>query len=69
MRVLGKYQDKTVVIGSHGTALCTIIHYFDNSFGYEDFAEKSLMPWIVKFIFCGRELQNIEKINVFERED
>ena len=43
---------------------------FDKSVEYEVFAEiKSLMSWIVKFIFCGRELQNIEKINVFERED
>lgn len=66
--VLEKYKDKTVVVGSHGTALSTIINYFDSSFGYDEFAEiKSLMPWIVKFVFCSGELQSIEAINVFEK--
>ena len=66
--VLEKYKDKTVVVGSHGTALSTIINYFDSSFGYDEFTEiKSLMPWIVKFVFCGGELQSIEAINVFEK--
>ncbi len=54
-QILTQYPDKTVVIGSHGTALSTIIHYYDPSFGYEDFnAIKKVMPWVVKFIFEGR---------------
>ncbi len=59
--VLSRYQDKNIVIGSHGTALCTVINHFDPSFGYEQFMEmKSLMPWIVKFVFEGRNFQGIE---------
>jgi len=59
--VLSRYRDKNIVIGSHGTALCTVIHHFDPSFGYEQFMEiKSLMPWIVKFVFEDRNLQEIE---------
>ena len=50
--VLRKYPGKNIIIGSHGTALSTIIHYFDNTFGYDDFVKiKSKMPWIVEFEF------------------
>ncbi len=60
--VLNKYKDKNIVIGSHGTALSTIINFYDHSFGYNDFMEiKSVMPWIVKFIFEGEYLQAIKK--------
>lgn len=48
--VLEKYQDKNIAIGSHGTALSTIINYYDKSFGYEDFERiRTVMPWIVEF--------------------
>jgi 2,3-bisphosphoglycerate-dependent phosphoglycerate mutase len=50
--VLVKYQRKNIVIGSHGTALSTIINYYDKSFGYEDFEKiRFVMPWIVEFVF------------------
>lgn len=50
--VLDKYPDKNIVIGSHGTALSTIINYYDSSFGYDDFEKiKLVMPWIVEFVF------------------
>ena len=44
-QVLDRFLDKTIVIGSHGTALSTIINYFDKSFGYEEFEKiKKKMP-------------------------
>lgn len=50
--VLKKYPDKTIVIGSHGTTLSTIINNFNKSFCYEDFKRiKNIMPWIVEFNF------------------
>ena len=50
--VLKKYCGKNVVIGSHGTALSTVINYYDNSFGYKDFEKiKCIMPFIVEFVF------------------
>lgn len=64
--VLSEYPDKNIVVGSHGTALSTIIHYYDASFAYNDFEKmKALMPWIVKFTFEQRSCISIEKINVF----
>lgn len=50
--VLARFAGKNVIIGSHGTALSTIINYFDPSFGYDDFLRiKGKMPWIVEFDF------------------
>ncbi len=64
--VLKKYAGKNVVVGSHGTALSTIINYYDKSFGHAQFEEiRGLMPWIVQFCFEGEECVEIRKYNVF----
>ena len=65
-RVLAQYPDQTIVVGSHGTAISTLLHHFDPSFGYDDFAAiKNLMPWIVKFSFGPDDRVGIEKIDLF----
>ncbi|BCK00698.1 histidine phosphatase family protein [Anaerocolumna chitinilytica] len=65
--VLIEYQNKNIVVGSHGTALSTIINYYDSSFGYDDFERiKSLMPWVVKFTFKNTDCIGIDKINLFD---
>lgn len=66
--VLKKHKDKVVVIGSHGTALSTIINYYDKSFGYDNFEEvRTLMPWIVKLTFQDKEFIEIEQYNLFSK--
>lgn len=64
--VLEKYNGKNIVIGSHGTALSTIINYYDNSFGYEDFEKiRFVMPWIVEFVFdADKKCIEIKKYNL-----
>lgn len=65
-QVLEEYKERNVVIGSHGTALSTIINYFDSSFGYKEFeAIRGLMPWVVKFSFEGNKCLEIQKYNLF----
>ena len=65
--VLNKYQDKNIVIGTHGTALSTIINYYDNRFNYDNFnVIRSLMPWIVKFVFDKYKYISIELINLLK---
>ncbi len=65
--VLIEYQNKNIVVGSHGTSLSTIINYYDSSFGYDDFERiKSLMPWVVKFTFQNTDCIGIDKINLFD---
>lgn len=66
MLVLREHRDKNIVIGSHGTALSTIINYFEPTFGFDDFQKiRNVMPWIVKLTFQEDELVHIEKIDVF----
>ncbi len=66
-KVLVDYKGKTIVIGSHGTALSTIINYYDNTFRYDDFEKiRTLMPWVVKFVFEDDRCLDIEQYNVFE---
>lgn len=63
---LNQYEGKTIVVGSHGTALSTIIHYYDPTFGYEEFEKiRALMPWIVRFVFEDGKCLEIEQYNVF----
>jgi 2,3-bisphosphoglycerate-dependent phosphoglycerate mutase len=64
--VLENHPDQTLAVGGHGTALSTLIHAFDPTFGYKEFTEiKGLMPWIVKFTFQGKTLEKMEFIDVF----
>lgn len=66
--VLRDHEGKNVVIGSHGTALSTIVNYYDPSFGYDDFeAIRGLMPWIVHLTFEKETCLSIEKIDLFSR--
>lgn len=51
-KLLIEHQGSSIVVGSHGTALSTMINYFDETFGYDEFNKiKAIMPWIVKFTF------------------
>ena len=64
--VLEKYKDSNVAIGSHGTSLSTVINYYDNSFGYEDFEKiRTVMPLIVEFTFQNDKCISIKYIERF----
>lgn len=57
------HQEETIVIGSHGTALSTIIHYFDSDYGYEDLLRiMDIKPWIVRFDFMGEGYLRYEEV-------
>lgn len=65
--VLERFAGKTIVVGSHGTALSTIINYYDNRFGHKDFEKiKGLMPWVVKFVFENNKCTEIKQYDLFE---
>ncbi len=68
--VLEEYNGKNIVIGSHGTALSTIINYYDNTFGYSEFEEiRGLMPWIVQFTFENNSCIKIQKYDLFKKRN
>ncbi|MCL2140972.1 MAG: histidine phosphatase family protein [Dehalococcoidia bacterium] len=63
---LREYAGLAIVIGSHGTALSTIIRFFVSSFGYAEFsAIKELRPWVVKFKFEDEVCTCICAIDLF----
>jgi 3-methyladenine DNA glycosylase Mpg/broad specificity phosphatase PhoE len=64
--VLTRYKDKNIVIGTHGTALSTVINYYDESYGFENFiAMSSVMPWAVRMDFDENRYIRMEKIDLF----
>lgn len=64
--VLEEYRDRTIAVGSHGTALSTIINYYDRQFGYQEFDRiRALMPWIVRFTFDGKRCVDMEQYDLF----
>lgn len=66
-QVLKDYAGKTIVVGSHGTALSTIVNYYDNSFGHAEFEKiRGLMPWVVEFTFDDQKCVGIKQFNLFE---
>lgn len=50
--------DKTIVIGTHGTALSSILNYFDNTFECSSFLRIiDWMPYIVELNFNGKKFE------------
>ena len=64
--IIRKYEGRNIAIGSHGTALSTIIHYYtEGKWGFEDFQRiKKVMPFVVKLSFDGETCTHCE---VFEQ--
>ncbi|MFD2694351.1 hypothetical protein [Sporolactobacillus shoreicorticis] len=64
--MLSEHCNKVLAVGSHGTALSTIINHYDSAYGFEDFEQmKHLMPWIVKLTFDHSKCKPIETIDLF----
>lgn len=57
-----QYEGMNIVIGGHGTTLSTILHYYDNTFGYEDFKKLApMMPCVMEFKFEQERCVEINK--------
>lgn len=55
--ILCANEGKNIVIGTHGTALSTILHYYDNSYDCGSFLRIiDWMPYIIELDFEGMEL-------------
>lgn len=63
-RIIKKYPDRNIAIGSHGTALSVIINYYTNGkWGFSDFQRiKKVMPFIARFTFDGDSFVDCEVI-------
>ena len=57
--VLRNNQEKNIVIGTHGTALSSIMNYYKPEFGCNDFLRIiDWMPYIVEMDFEGNHTEN-----------
>ena len=63
------YQDKNIVIGTHGTALSTILNYYNPAFDCDSFMRIiDYMPYIVKIEFDGTRYIGITEELIIEKE-
>ncbi len=69
LTIVSENEGRSVAVGSHGTALSTVINFYDKSFGCADFEKiRSLMPWIVEFKFDGSKCVGIVSYDLFTGE-
>ncbi|WP_010296242.1 histidine phosphatase family protein [Clostridium senegalense] len=62
--ILRENNSNNIIIGTHGTALSTIINYYDVTFKYEHFERiKNIMPWVVMLEFEGENFVKFEYVN------
>lgn len=55
--ILENSKDTNIVIGTHGTALSSILNYYDSEFGCKDFLRIiDWMPYIIELDFEEKEL-------------
>ena len=67
--VLRNYAGQTVVIGTHGTALSTILNFYNPLFGLQDFLRiVSWMPYITEQTFEEYRLLEIKELNHVEKD-
>lgn len=64
--ILEQNQDKTVVIGTHGTALSTILNYYDLAWDCDEFLRViDWMPFVIELDFDGTQyLGRTEHVHV-----
>lgn len=69
-KLLAKHSEQSIAIGSHGTALSTVINYYQPGFGYDEFKSiQQLKPWIVRFCFDGSSCRSIAGFDLFTGEE
>ena len=67
--VLQDYAGQNVVIGTHGTALSTILNNYNPSFGLQDFLRiVSWMPYIIELTFDRDRLVSVKELNHVDKE-
>jgi len=66
--VLENNRDKNIVIGTHGTALSTILNYYDKSFNENGFMRLyRWLPFIIRLDFSGDEYIGKEELFYLDR--
>ena len=68
--ILKEVTEGNIVIGSHGTAISTIIHYYDNSYGVEHFNRiRNRMPFVARLTFDHTVCRSIQILDILGGEE
>jgi len=69
LEILNNHKDENIIIGTHGTALSTILNYFEPSFCCDDFLRIiDYMPYIIRLDFDGTNYIGKEELLIVEKE-
>ncbi|GEM02252.1 2,3-bisphosphoglycerate-dependent phosphoglycerate mutase [Halolactibacillus halophilus] len=64
MELMTRHSGQTIMIGTHGTSLSTIIQYFEPDFGLQDFlALKNKMPVVIEMTFKDAVYQGYKEVD------
>lgn len=64
-KVVTENAGRSVAVGTHGTALSTVLNYFNQAFGHDAFwSIIDKMPYILCFTFEGMELESVEEVEL-----
>lgn len=67
--ILVNEADNNIVVGTHGTALSTILNYYDSTFGCDDFLRIiDYTPYIIRLDFNGYECIGKEEMLIIEKK-
>ncbi|MDD7793065.1 histidine phosphatase family protein [Clostridium sp. 'White wine YQ'] len=67
--ILINYKDANIVIGTHGTALSTILNYFEPAYCCDDFLRMiDFMPYIIRLDFDGINYIGKEELLIVKKE-
>lgn len=63
IELLHSHEGETILFGTHGTAVSSIFHHYDSSYGASDFFRMmNFLPYIVKMTFNGEMCTGKEEI-------
>ncbi len=66
--MLRAHEGENIMAGTHGTALSTILNYYDSTFGVEGFLRIiNYMPYIIRLGFDGMKLVEKEEILIVDK--
>lgn len=67
--VLINHPGETILLGTHATALSSILNYYDPTYDYDSFLRiVNYMPYIIKLDFVGTQCVGKEEILIVDKE-
>lgn len=67
--ILKNCSGENIVVGTHGTALSTILNYYDSSYGCDAFLRIiDYMPYIIRLDFDGMDCVGKEELLIIKKE-